>query len=49
MSARASKEPGEFMSRALQLAREVQGRTSPNPSVGAVLVKDGRVVGVGGT
>jgi diaminohydroxyphosphoribosylaminopyrimidine deaminase/5-amino-6-(5-phosphoribosylamino)uracil reductase len=37
------------MSRALELAREVQGRTSPNPSVGAVIVKDGRIVGEGGT
>ena len=45
----ASTEPGQFMSRALELAREVQGRTSPNPSVGAVLVKDGRVVGEGAT
>ena len=39
--------PGEFMARALELAREVQGRTSPNPAVGAILVKDGRVVGEG--
>lgn len=39
--------PGEFMARALELAREVQGQTSPNPAVGAVLVKDGRVVGEG--
>ncbi|MCH8065986.1 MAG: bifunctional diaminohydroxyphosphoribosylaminopyrimidine deaminase/5-amino-6-(5-phosphoribosylamino)uracil reductase RibD [Chloroflexi bacterium] len=35
------------MARALDLAREVQGHTSPNPAVGAVLVKDGRVVGEG--
>ena len=39
--------PGEVMARALDLAREVQGHTSPNPAVGAVLVKDGRVVGEG--
>ena len=37
------------MSRALALAREVQGRTSPNPAVGAVLVKDGSIVGEGAT
>ncbi len=37
------------MLRALELAREVQGRTSPNPSVGAVLVKDRRIVGEGAT
>ncbi len=35
------------MLRALELARRAQGRTSPNPLVGAVLVKDGRVVGEG--
>jgi len=35
------------MSRALQLARKGEGRTSPNPLVGAVVVKNGRVVGEG--
>ncbi len=35
------------MSLALKLARRRLGRTSPNPVVGAVLVKDGRVVGEG--
>ncbi len=35
------------MLRALQLARRGRGRTSPNPMVGAVLVKKGRVVGEG--
>ncbi len=40
-------EPGPFMARALALAREMAGRTSPNPSVGAVVVKDGRIVGEG--
>jgi len=49
VSARGSNDPGEFMLRALELAREVQGRTSPNPSVGAVLVKDRRIVGEGAT
>jgi len=34
-----------FMRRALALAR--RGYTAPNPMVGAVLVKDGRVVGEG--
>ncbi|HEY3128773.1 MAG TPA: bifunctional diaminohydroxyphosphoribosylaminopyrimidine deaminase/5-amino-6-(5-phosphoribosylamino)uracil reductase RibD [Acidobacteriota bacterium] len=37
----------EFMRRALQLARQGLGRVSPNPAVGAVLVKDGRIVGEG--
>lgn len=35
------------MRRVLELARKGQGRTSPNPMVGAVLVKNGRVVGEG--
>jgi diaminohydroxyphosphoribosylaminopyrimidine deaminase/5-amino-6-(5-phosphoribosylamino)uracil reductase len=36
-----------WMDRALRLAERGIGRTSPNPMVGAVLVKDGRVVGEG--
>ena len=36
-----------FMGEALDLARAVAGRTWPNPPVGAVVVKDGRVVGRG--
>ncbi|NLC12277.1 MAG: bifunctional diaminohydroxyphosphoribosylaminopyrimidine deaminase/5-amino-6-(5-phosphoribosylamino)uracil reductase RibD [Firmicutes bacterium] len=36
-----------YMWMALDLARRGQGRTSPNPVVGAVLVKDGEVVGTG--
>ena len=35
--------------RALDLARGALGRTSPNPAVGAVLVRDGVVVGEGAT
>ena len=35
------------MKRALDLARQGKGRTSPNPLVGAVVVKAGRVVGEG--
>ena len=48
-SERAASQPSDFMSRALDLAREVQGRTSPNPAGGAVLVKDGAIVGEGAT
>jgi len=33
--------------RAIELAEQARGRTSPNPLVGAVLVKDGRVIGEG--
>ena len=36
-----------FMQRALDLARRAKGRTSPNPLVGAVVVKDGNVIGEG--
>ncbi len=35
------------MQRALSLARLGRGRTGPNPMVGAVIVKDGRIVGEG--
>jgi len=40
-------DDNKYMKRALNLARLAQGRTSPNPIVGAVLVKDGEVVGEG--
>src|SRR5580692_12311344 len=36
-----------LMDEALELARQALGRTSPNPAVGAVLVKDGQIVGRG--
>ena len=35
------------MARALTLAERGRGRTSPNPVVGAVVVRGGRVVGSG--
>lgn len=35
------------MARALELARAALGRTSPNPTVGAVVVKDGEIIGEG--
>ena len=38
-----------FMSQALDLARQALGTTSPNPAVGAVVVKDGAIVGRGAT
>ncbi len=41
------KEDKQFMTRALQLAENAYGRTSPNLMVGAVVVKDGTVVGEG--
>jgi len=36
-----------FMKLALDLARGTLGQTSPNPVVGAVLVKDGQIIGMG--
>lgn len=37
------------MARALKLARAHLGKTDPNPSVGCVLVKAGKIVGEGAT
>ncbi|MFH1775580.1 MAG: bifunctional diaminohydroxyphosphoribosylaminopyrimidine deaminase/5-amino-6-(5-phosphoribosylamino)uracil reductase RibD [Chloroflexota bacterium] len=39
----------DYMEQALALARLALGQTSPNPAVGAVVVKDGEVVGQGYT
>ena len=41
--------PTNPMERALSLARQALGTASPNPAVGAVLVKGGRIVGEGFT
>ncbi|MDI6822166.1 MAG: bifunctional diaminohydroxyphosphoribosylaminopyrimidine deaminase/5-amino-6-(5-phosphoribosylamino)uracil reductase RibD [Actinomycetota bacterium] len=38
---------GQYMRRAIELAEKGRGRTSPNPLVGAVIVKDGAIVGEG--
>lgn len=37
----------KYMERAIELAKRARGFTSPNPMVGAVIVKDGRVIGEG--
>jgi diaminohydroxyphosphoribosylaminopyrimidine deaminase/5-amino-6-(5-phosphoribosylamino)uracil reductase len=44
-----SQSPGEekLLERALELAERGRGRTQPNPIVGALVVKDGEVVGEG--
>src|SRR5688572_29564971 len=39
----------DYMARALQLASSAIGNVSPNPAVGAVLVRDGQIVGEGAT
>ncbi|MCQ9206752.1 MAG: bifunctional diaminohydroxyphosphoribosylaminopyrimidine deaminase/5-amino-6-(5-phosphoribosylamino)uracil reductase RibD [Omnitrophica bacterium] len=36
-----------FMLRAIELAKKAEGKTFPNPMVGAVIVKNGKVIGEG--
>ncbi len=40
-------DPASFMARALELAERGRGRVEPNPMVGAVVVREGRIVGEG--
>lgn len=40
-------EDRKYMTRALELAARGMGHTRPNPMVGAVVVKDGRIIGEG--
>ncbi|MGE5692759.1 MAG: bifunctional diaminohydroxyphosphoribosylaminopyrimidine deaminase/5-amino-6-(5-phosphoribosylamino)uracil reductase RibD [Candidatus Zixiibacteriota bacterium] len=47
MSKEYSEKETAFMRRALALARKGLGQTSPNPMVGAIVVKGGSVVGEG--
>jgi diaminohydroxyphosphoribosylaminopyrimidine deaminase/5-amino-6-(5-phosphoribosylamino)uracil reductase len=47
MAARNTPDAEKWMARALALARRGQALASPNPMVGAVLVRNGRVVGQG--
>lgn len=47
MKANQAEADKHFMRRALALARRGLGRTSPNPAVGAVIVKDGEVLATG--
>lgn len=44
-----SADDHRFMAQALRLARLGLGATDPNPTVGCVLVRDGRVIGEGRT
>lgn len=43
----ARDQDEHFMRQALALAAQARGRTSPNPMVGSVVVKDGRILGRG--
>src|SRR5947209_1213186 len=45
--ARNAENDRAYMRRALDLARRGWGQTAPNPMVGAVVVKDGAVIGEG--
>ena len=44
-----SSDDDRWMGAALALAERARGRTAPNPNVGCVIVRDGRVVGRGWT
>jgi diaminohydroxyphosphoribosylaminopyrimidine deaminase / 5-amino-6-(5-phosphoribosylamino)uracil reductase len=43
----ATERDAHHLLRAIELAGRARGQTSPNPMVGAVVVKDGRVIGEG--
>lgn len=45
----AEAEDRRWMRQALRLARRALGSTAPNPAVGCVILRDGRVVGAGHT
>ena len=47
MKTQFSPQDAAFMQQALDLAKQGEFTTTPNPSVGCVLVKDGKVVGKG--
>ena len=41
------RDDGDFIQRALELAKKGEGHTRPNPPVGAVIVKNGKIIGEG--
>lgn len=43
----APEVDASYMRMCVELAKEAAGKTSPNPIVGCVIVKDGRIVGRG--
>ena len=43
----SQKDDIAVMRRAIELAKGGEGKTNPNPLVGAVIVKDGRIIGEG--
>ena len=42
-----TRDDGKFVQRALELAERGEGHTRPNPPVGAVIVKNGKIIGEG--
>ncbi len=46
-SKKANQQDIKFMKKALSVAASVIGKTSPDPAVGALVVKNGKVVGIG--
>jgi diaminohydroxyphosphoribosylaminopyrimidine deaminase / 5-amino-6-(5-phosphoribosylamino)uracil reductase len=44
---RASAQDEKYLRMACRLAQRAAGRTSPNPQVGAVLVREGKILGTG--
>lgn len=42
-----TRDDGDFIRRALELAERGEGHTRPNPPVGAVVVKNGKIIGEG--
>ncbi len=49
MSVGAAPDDARWMASAIALSERGRGRTAPNPNVGCVIVRDGRVVGHGWT
>lgn len=49
MRVQVSEVDRRLMRKALGLARRMAGLTSPNPAVGCVIVRDGRIIGQGAT
>ena len=47
MTDRTIEDKEKYMSMALELAEKGLGTTSPNPMVGAVIVKNGEIIGKG--
>src|SRR5882724_583799 len=47
MNSQLTAMDGTHLRRALELAERGRGRVSPNPLVGAVVVRDGEVIGEG--